>query len=242
MKKLLALLAVSLFLIAACGGDNTETNAALEDVQAAPCLDVPVDVPSIGILGQRVNSVSDLKVCTVVAAGTGIVPEVQQFDDCGSPCYAVVVNNFDIRADAKVTIDYKADGKPVPTITFDPEPVNQKVGDGRLCLVSVGGNEENPDPCAERLTTPKPLTATAARKEVALSWKRSTDTGNDNLLGYEIWKSTDGTTFTQLGTIAENTFVDTGLTRKTTYYSYVVAFDAEGNRSQASNTAQVTTK
>src|SRR5688572_2037030 len=91
MKKLLALLAVSLFLIAACGGDNTETNAALEDVQAAPCVEVPVDVPSIGILGQRVKSVSDLKVCTVISAGTGIVPEVQQFDDCGNPCYAVVV-------------------------------------------------------------------------------------------------------------------------------------------------------
>lgn len=242
MKKLLALLVLSVFLIAACGGDNTETNAALEDIQAAPCVEVPVDVPSVGVLGKRVKSISDMKVCAVVAVGTGIVPEIQQFDDCGNPCYAVVVNNFDIRADSKVTIDYKEDGQQVPTISYDPEPVNQKVGDGRLCLVSVGGNSETPDPCAERLTTPKPLTATAARKEVALSWKRSVDTGNNNLLGYEVWKSTDGTTFTQLATTAETTFVDTGLTRSTTYYYYVVSFDEEGNRSQASNTAQVTTR
>lgn len=242
MKKLLALLAVSVFLIAACGGDNTETNAALEDVEAAPCVEVPVDVPSISILGQRVKSVSDLKVCTVISAGTGIVPEVQQFDDCGNPCYAVVVENFDIRADAKLTIDYKQDGQQVPTVSYDPQPVNQKVGNGRLCVIGVGGNSDVPDPCAERLTTPKPLTGTATRKQVALSWKRSIDTGNDNLLGYEVWKSTDGTTFTQLATIAETTFADTGLTRNTTYYYYVVAFDAEGNRSQASNVAQVTTR
>lgn len=242
MKKLFALLAVSIFLIAACGGDNTETNATLEDVEASPCLEVPVDVPSVSILGQRVKSVSDLKVCAVISAGTGIVPEVQQFDDCGNPCAAVVVNNFDIRADAKITIDYKQDGQQVPTTTFDPEPVNQKVGEGRLCLVGVGGDADTPDPCAERLTTPRALTGTPGRKQIALSWRQSVDTGNDNLLGYEVWRSMDGTTFEQLATIAETTFADSGLTRQTAYYYYVVAFDADGNRSQASNTAQVTTQ
>ncbi|MCA1703971.1 MAG: fibronectin type III domain-containing protein, partial [Actinobacteria bacterium] len=169
-------------------------------------------------------------------------PEIQQFDDCGDPCYAVVIENFDIRADSKVTIDYKADGKPVPTIGYDPEPINQSVGNGRLCVVSVGGDEDTPDPCAERLTTPKSLTATPGRKQVALSWRASVDTGNDNLLGYEIWKSTDGTTFAQLATVAETTFVDTGLSRQTDYWYYVVAIDQEGNRSVASNTAQTRTR
>ena len=241
MKKLLALLAVSLFLIAACGGDNTETPAALEDVNVAPCLDVPVDVPSITILGQRTPRVTDLKVCTDVSVGAGIVPEVQNFDDCGSPCYAVVVNDFDIRGDAKITIDYKTDGQPANT-TFDPEPVNHKVGDGRLCVIGVGGDDDTPDPCAERLTTPKPLTASALRKQISLSWKRSVDTGDDNLMGYELWKSEDGTTFGQLTTIGETTFTDTSVTKGKTYYYYVVAFDAEGNRSEASNTVQVTAK
>ena len=241
MKKLLALVAVSVFFIAACGGDDTETPAALEDLNVAPCIEVPVNVPSIGILGQRVKSVSDLEVCTDVTVGAGIVPEVQQFDDCGSPCYAVVVNDFDIRADAKITIDYKTDGQPVNT-TYDPEPVNHQVGNGRLCVVSVGGDADTPDPCAERLTTPKPLTASAGRKQVSLSWKRSVDTGDDNLLGYEVWRSEDGTTFGQLTTIGETGFVDTTVARGKSYYYYVVAFDEDGNRSQASNTAQAATK
>lgn len=239
MKKILGLLAVSVLLIAACGVDNAETPAALEDVQADQCVNVPVNVPSVGILGQRVQSVSDLRVCTDVQVSAGIVPEVQQFDDCGSPCLAVVVNDFDIKGDAKVTIDYKADGQQAPTTTFDPEPVGQKVGNGRLCVASVGGP---PDPCAERLTTPKPLSATAGRKQIALSWKRSVDTGNNNLLGYEVWRSEDGTTFGQLTTIGQTSFVDTAVTKGTTYWYYVVAFDAEGNRSEASNTAQAIAK
>ena len=243
MKKVFAALAVSIFLIAACGGsDGTETPAAFEDIDANPCVDVPVNVPSIGILGQRVQGISDLRVCAGVSVGAGIVPEVQQFDDCGSPCYAVVIEDFDIRADTKVTIDYKADGQQVPTISYDPEPINHKVGNGRLCVVSVGGNAEVPDPCAERLTTPKPLTATAGRKQIALSWKRSIDTGNDNLMGYEIWRSTDGTYFAHLSTLAESSFIDTGVVKGTVYYYFVVAFDEEGNRSTASNTAQATAK
>lgn len=238
MKKIFGVLAVSIFLIAACGGDGTETPAAFEDVEASPCVDVPVDVPSIGILGQRVPKVSDLKVCANVKVSAGIVPEIQQFDDCGSPCYAVVINDFDIAAAAKITIDYKTDDQPV-TQTYDPGPVNHEVGNGRLCVVSVGGP---PDPCAERLTTPKPLTATAGRKQISLQWKASIDTGNDNLLGYEIWRSQDGVTFGQLATSAETTFVDTAVVKGTTYYYYVAAFDEEGNRSQASNTAQATAK
>jgi hypothetical protein len=238
MKKIFGVLAVSIFLIAACGGDGTETPTAFEDVEASPCVDVPVDVPSIGILGQRVPKVSDLKVCTNVKVSAGIVPEIQQFDDCGSPCYAVVINDFDIAAAAKVTISYKTDDQPVTT-EYDPGPVNHEVGNGRLCVVSVGGP---PDPCAERLTTPKTLSATAGKKQISLTWRASIDTGNDNLLGYEIWRSEDGTTFGQLATHAETSFVDTSVVKGTTYYYYVVAFDEEGNRSQASNTAQATAK
>lgn len=241
MKKLLALLAVSLFLIAACGGGSTETPAALEDVNVAPCLDVPVDVPSVSILGQRTPRVTDLEVCTEVSVGAGIVPEIQNFDDCGNPCYAVVVNDFDIRSDAKITIDYKADGQPANT-TFDPEPVNHEVGDGRVCVIGIGGDDDTPDPCAERLTSPRPLNASALRKQISLSWKESVDTGDDNLMGYELWRSEDGTTFGQLTTIGETTFTDTAVVKGKTYYYYVVAFDAEGNRSEASNTVQITAK
>ena len=242
MKKIFGVLVVSIFLIAACGGDGTETPAAFEDVEASPCVDVPVTVYSIGVLGQRVPKVSDLRVCADVRVGAGIVPEIQQFDDCGSPCYAVVINDFDIAADAKVTISYKTDGQPVTT-EFNPEPVNHEVGNGRLCVVSVGGDDDTPDPCAERLTTPKTLTASASRKQILLSWRASDDTGNHNLLGYEIWRAQDDcATFGLLATNAETTFIDTSVVKGTTYCYYVVAFDEEGNRSQASNTAQATAK
>ena len=49
-------------------------------------------------------------------------------------------------------------------------------------------------------------------------------------------------TFGQLATIGETAFTDTTVTRGKTYYYYVVAFDAEGNRSAASNTVQATAK
>lgn len=236
MRKVVGLLAVAVVSIAACGGNSqTPGDAAFEDVAVNQCVNPPVRIPGIGVLGQKVTgTITDLEVCVDVAVTADVAPEVVQYDDCGDPCYAVIVRDFDIAGDSKINVSYKADGQAVEQ-TYDPEPVGQKAGNGRLCLVEVGGP---PNPCSERITTPRSLTATSGKRQVALTWKQSIDTGNDNLLGYEIWRSEDGTTFGQLTTLAETTFVDTNVVKGKQYWYYVVAFDAEGNRSQASNTAQ----
>lgn len=240
MKRLVGILAVAVLAIAACGAGGEDTgDAAFEDVAVNECVNPPVTVPGIGVLGQKVTgTISELKVCVDVKVSADVAPEIVQYDDCGDPCYAVILRDFDIAGDSKVDISYKVDGQAV-TQGYDPEPVGQKVGNGRLCVVEVGGP---PNPCSERITTPKNLTATAGKRQISLTWRRSIDTGNDNLLGYEIWRSEDGTTFGQLATLAETTFVDTAVQKGKQYWYYVVAFDADGNRSQASNTAQTTPK
>jgi fibronectin type 3 domain-containing protein len=87
--------------------------------------------------------------------------------------------------------------------------------------------------------SPSNLTATASTSsEVALAW---TDDANDES-GYLIEQSTDGSHFTQVGSVPANStvFSVTGLQPKTTYTFRVRAFNAVGN-SAYSNTATATT-
>ena len=242
MRKVIGLLAVAILLIAACGGDSTDDPAAFDGdgtvVDINECVNPPVTVPSLTILGQRVKGISDLNVCVQANVAAGIVPEIQNADDCGSPCYAVVIDDFDIASDSKIEISYKEEGQPVPPVIYDPQPINQSVSNGRLCVVAVG----SPDPCAERLTPPRNLTAAPAKTKATLQWRASTDTGEDNILGYEIWWSEDGQNFVYVANSPQTTYTDTGLSRGTNYWYYVVALDADGHRSLQSNIAQVKTK
>jgi hypothetical protein len=243
MRKLIGVLAVAVLLIAACGGDSTDDPAAFDDdvtdVNVNECVNPPVTVPSIGVLGQRVKGVSDLKVCVQASASVGIVPEIQNFDDCGNPCYAVVVNDFDLASDSKIEISYKEEGQPVGPIPVDPPAVNQQVSNGRICVVEVGGP---PAPCSSRVTQPKNLSITAARRAATLQWRPSAHTGGGEILGYDIWWSENGQDFVYVTTNASTTYTDTGLSRQTNYWYYVVGVDTDGNRSPASPTMQVTTK
>jgi hypothetical protein len=243
MRKLIGVLAVAVLLIAACGGDSTDDPAAFDDdatdVNVNECANPPVTVPSIGILGQRVKGVSDLKVCIQASVAVGLVPEIQNFDDCGNPCYAVVINNFDLASDSKIEISYKEEGTPVGPLVVDPPPVSQSVTSSRICVVEVGGP---PAPCSSRLTQPKNVTGTTTRRAATLQWKASAHTGGGQIVGYDIWWSEDGQNFVYVTTTPSTTFSDSGLSRQTNYWYYVVGVDADGNRSPASNTIQATTK
>lgn len=75
------------------------------------------------------------------------------------------------------------------------------------------------------------LTATT----IALSWFPSIDNGG--VSGYQIWRSTDNVSFTQISTVTSTIFSDTGLTTVQKYYYYVVAYDISGNVSPVSNIA-----
>ncbi|MFY7814517.1 MAG: fibronectin type III domain-containing protein, partial [Chryseobacterium taeanense] len=69
---------------------------------------------------------------------------------------------------------------------------------------------------------------------ISLSWTASTD--NIGVTGYEIYK--DGNLYT---TVTSTTATVSGLNPSTTYNFYIIAKDASGNSSTASNTASGTT-
>jgi hypothetical protein len=245
MRRVAAALAVMAMVGAACGGSGGEDSinpAAFEDVAVSECVKAPVSVGGISVLGShRIEGISDLEVCVDVRAAAGVIPQVVNQPDCGSPCFTIEIRNFNVMADHKVEVKMKRDGKDVPPITYDPAPVNQGDEGQRICVVGYGGP---PDPCTERVTTPKQLEATAGKTKVSLQWKASTNTVDGNVSGYEIWRSPTGeeATFGLVTTVPSTSAVDSGLVRKTQYWYYVVAIDADGNRSAASNIATVTTR
>ncbi len=89
-------------------------------------------------------------------------------------------------------------------------------------------------------TAPGSLVATAAStSEIDLSWSASSD--NVGVTGYNVYRSTNGTTFSLAGTSTTTGFSDLGLTNATTYWYQVTAKDAAGNESSVSATASATT-
>ncbi|MGE5527803.1 MAG: discoidin domain-containing protein [Patescibacteria group bacterium] len=85
-------------------------------------------------------------------------------------------------------------------------------------------------------TAPTNLVATAvSSSRIDLSWTASTD--NVGVTGYKIFRGG-----VEIDTVTGTTYSDTGLAANTTYSYYVKAFDAAGNISAASNTAQATTQ
>lgn len=78
------------------------------------------------------------------------------------------------------------------------------------------------------------ITSNPSSNSISLSWTASTD--NIGVTGYDIYK--DGTFY---ATVTGTTATVSGLNPSTTYNFYVVAKDAAGNASTASNTAPGTT-
>jgi hypothetical protein len=82
-------------------------------------------------------------------------------------------------------------------------------------------------------TAPTGLTATVKRRQVALSWQRATD--NVALAGYRVFRNGS-----LLATTTATTWTDQTAATGVSYTYSVVAFDAAGNVSAASNAATVT--
>jgi galactose oxidase-like protein/fibronectin type III domain protein/Kelch motif protein len=129
---------------------------------------------------------------------------------------------------------------PTPTPTAKPTPTPTPTA------TSTPTPTATATPTASRTPTPTPtpaaptnLTATAASSsQINLSW---TDNSN-NETGFKIERSSNGTNFTQIATVAANikAYTDTGLTASTKYYYRVRAYNSAGN-SAYSNTASATT-
>ena len=88
---------------------------------------------------------------------------------------------------------------------------------------------------------PTGLTATAvSTSQVNLSWSPSTD--YIGVTGYDVYRSSAGSTATKVATVTTTSFGNTGLSASTTYSYYVIARDAAGNTSSQSNAASATTQ
>ncbi|HLM47304.1 MAG TPA: fibronectin type III domain-containing protein, partial [Myxococcaceae bacterium] len=100
---------------------------------------------------------------------------------------------------------------------------------------SGGGTTDTTAP-----TAPSNLSASAASaSQVNLSWTGSTD--NVGVASYNLYRSTNNSTFSAVASVSGTSHADTGLAASTTYYYRVTADDAAGNESAASNTASATT-
>jgi beta-lactamase superfamily II metal-dependent hydrolase len=110
------------------------------------------------------------------------------------------------------------------------------VGSSTVVDVTVNNVADTTPPSA-----PANLTASGAKKKITLSWSASAD--NVGVTGYQVWRSSSPTgTFVQIGTAAGATYTDSGLASRSTWYYYVIAFDAAGNLSVASSTASGTAR
>jgi hypothetical protein len=89
-------------------------------------------------------------------------------------------------------------------------------------------------------TTPGTLTRTVScpgsDRAVHLSWGVSTD---DNLHGYRVYKSTDGTTWSAIDTASSLSYDDVHKKNLDSVRFYVVAYDRAGNESNATNTVSL---
>lgn len=89
-------------------------------------------------------------------------------------------------------------------------------------------------------SAPAWLAAVAGRKGATVYWAASVDGGGSGLAGYEIFRSTSSAgPWTKLATTAGTTWVDRSVSRLTTYWYVVRAYDRAGNRSASSPAATV---
>ncbi|MEI3843349.1 MULTISPECIES: lytic polysaccharide monooxygenase [unclassified Microbacterium] len=99
----------------------------------------------------------------------------------------------------------------------------------------------NPGPDTEAPTAPSGVHSMKTTADsVDLMWSESED--NVGVDRYEIQRAVKGGQFQTVGSTAKTSHLDTGLTAGTTYEYKVVAFDAAGNASAASDVFTVTTK
>lgn len=93
---------------------------------------------------------------------------------------------------------------------------------------ALGGDTSAP-------SAPTNLVATASQRAVDLRWNGSSDAGS-GVASYWIYRgaSRDGS-YAKVGATTATTWRNTGLSRRTAYWYYVVAVDAAGNRSVPSS-------
>ncbi len=89
-------------------------------------------------------------------------------------------------------------------------------------------------------TSPTNLTAiSASSTQINLSWTAGSD--DIGVRGYQVWRSTNGTTYVQIANVTGTSFSSTGLSPSSINYYNVKTYDAAGNVSLPSNVASSVT-
>ena len=238
-KRLIVLLGVALMATVACGDSEPRQDAFIGN-PLDKCHTVPGSVPGITVLGKRIAGISDIKACVSDDTKASGAPALKNQPDCGTPCFTVEIDKFAIGTDAKVELSWNREGT-TEKYGYDPDPIGDGPLTGRVCVIGVG----SPDPCVDRITTPKNFKASAAKRAINLRWDASTDTGGAPLTGYEIWRSStgvDGSFALDGNTTSSSTKYTDKVGAKKTYWYYVVAVDGDGNRSLATNVSKATSR
>lgn len=105
-------------------------------------------------------------------------------------------------------------------------------------VLTVTYTTARPDTTPPSKTTGLVATPWSTQPAVTLSGYTASD--NANIAGYEIQRSTDGATWSGLGTTADASYTDASAHRGTTYDYRLRAFDAAGNYGPWSDTATAT--
>lgn len=243
-RKLLAAV-VALLVVPIAAGYANETAASGESPTTCQAVPVKTDSTDVTVGDQHVHlpGRSNPTLCVTSESKLSGTPTVTFYEKCGSTCFAARVADLEVYQDLRIEILYSEDGKQ-QSIDVDPAPQNVTKDMDEICLSRHP--EGTQDPCTGvHLTSPSDLVGRGGRRNIALTWTPSEDAyGRSQVAGYEVWRSLtgEGDSFQQIAMTAETAFTDVGLPAKTTAWYFVVAFDADGNRSGGSQVAKATTK
>ena len=241
-KKTVAFVTTAL-LVAPGAGVASERTMKVPNPLCVP-LPVSTSAKDIHVGEEHVHLAgrTNIRVCATTDHQVGGTPTVTAYDNCGTGCFAARVADVSAAADLKVEVLYKEDDED-KAVAVDPDPIGLGRETEEICISNHDAG--TPDPCTIHLTSPSDLRATGGAKQVTLRWKPGGEAyGRDVVVTYEVWRSTttELDTFEMVGAGVERpAFVDTGLTKKTRYWYFVVAVDENGNRSCGSNAAEATT-
>lgn len=244
-KKTVAIIAMALLAIPAVGQAASKKSQGWNPGDAL-CVPIPISTSAkdvhVGTTHVHVAGRNEAKVCVISDSKLNGTPTVTPYNNCGTGCFAVRVADINVSADLKVELTYKEDGEP-KSISYDPDPIDLGRDLEEICVSNHDAG--TPDPCVITLTSPNSLKAKGGPGEVSLRWSPGGEAYEREVQAtYEIWRGTGSEldTFEKIAEgVAETRFLDSGLARKTTYSYFVVAVDAEGNRSGGSNMASATT-
>jgi hypothetical protein len=244
-KKTVAIVTMALVAMPAAGQAASKKDMAW-DASEPICVPVAVSTGTqnihVGSHSFHVPGIRDPKVCLTSDTKLNGTPTVTPYSNCGILCFALRVTDFNISEDLRVELSYQTDGKS-QTVSLHPDPIDVGRDLEEVCVSNH--DPGTPDPCVITLTSPTDLKVKGGKRQLSLNWTPAGEAYGRNVqTTYEVWRSmgTELATFEMIASgVTETSFLDTGLARRTTYSYFVVAVDAEDNRSGGSNVARATT-